>query len=189
MHWHKVPPSNEFNPRKRLGLVHVYTGEGKGKSTAALGLAVRAAGQQLKVMIIHFIKGHKDYGELIIQGKLSPFIEIIQFGTPDYTDLDDPAAMDIYLANQGMEFARKAMRTERPDVMVLDEINTAAAHGLVDLNEVLDFIDNKNQNTELILTGRDAPPELLNAADIVTVMTATRSPYDEDFVPRRGIEH
>lgn len=188
MYWQKRPPK-EFNPKKRLGYVHVYTGEGKGKTSAALGVALRAAGHNMRVLIIHFIKGHKDYGEILSQEKLTPYIEIVQFGIPEPTNLEDPSAMDVYLSQQAFEHARRAMKSNRPDILILDEINPAARHGLVSIKEVLDFIDNKHQQTELILTGRDAPKEFLNAADIVTVMTTTKSPYDDDFVPRRGVEH
>lgn len=188
MHWHKRPKT-EFNPKKRLGLVHVYTGEGKGKTTTALGVALRAAGHQLRVMVIQFIKGHKDYGELLVQDKLNPYIEIVQFGTPEPTDLENPSATETYLAQQGLDYARRAMVMKRPDILILDEINTATHHGLIELEELLDFIDNKHQETELILTGRSAPKDLLNAADIITVMTTTKHPYDEDFKPRKGIEH
>lgn len=188
MYWHKRPPI-EFNPRKRLGLVHVYTGEGKGKTTTALGVALRAAGHQLRVLVVQFLKGHKDYGELLAQEKLNPYIEIVQFGTPEPTDLDNPSATEIYLAQQGLDYARRSMVMKRPDILILDEINTAVHHGLIDTKELLDFIDNKHQQTELILTGRNAPKELLNAADIITVMTTTKHPYDEEFLPRKGVEH
>jgi cob(I)alamin adenosyltransferase len=188
MYWQKRPPE-EFNPKKRLGLVHVYTGEGKGKTSAALGLALRAAGHNMKVLVIQFLKGHKDYGEMLIQERLKPHVEIVQFGTPAPTNLHDPAAMDTYLAKEGLEYARRAMIHDRPDILILDEINTALHHHLLDTNDVLDFLDNKHQQTEVILTGRNAPKELLNAADLVTVMMSTKHPYSDDFLPRKGVEH
>lgn len=188
MHWHKRP-AEEYNPKKRLGYIHVYTGEGKGKTSAALGLALRAAGHNMKILIIQFIKGHKDYGEILAQEKLKPNIEIVQFGTPEKTELNDPGAMDLYIAKEGLDYARKAMVMNRPDILILDEINPAAAHGLIKIKDLLDFLDNKHRETEVILTGRDAPKELLNAADLVTVMTTTKHPYHDDFIPRKGIEH
>lgn len=191
MYWSNTPPENEYNPKKRLGLVHVYTGEGKGKTSAALGTAFRAAGHKLQVLIVQFIKGHKDFGELQAFDSLKPYVDIVQFGTVETTDLHEPSAMDVYVANQGMEFVRKAMVEKRPDVLVLDEINVAMHYGLIKTNEVLDFIDNKHQNTEVLLTGKHAPSAILNAADLVTVMTSTKHPatHDEDFTPRKGIEH
>lgn len=188
MYWHKRPPE-EFNPKKRLGLVHVYTGDGKGKTSTALGVALRAAGHRMHVLVIQFLKGHKDYGELLVQDRLNPYVEIVQFGTPEPTNLHDPSSMDKYLAQEGLDYARRAMVMNRPDILILDEINTAIYHNLIPVHEVLDFIDNKHQETELILTGRNAPKDLLNAADIITVMTSTKHPYDDDFVPRKGIEH
>ncbi len=189
MHWSKTPPKREWNPKKRLGYVHVYTGNGKGKTTAAMGMALRGAGHKLNVLVIQFIKGHKDFGENLMHEALQPYVEIVQFGTPDYTNLEDPSAMDQYLAQKGLEYARNAMVNNRPDILILDEINPAAAHGLIQTTDLLDFIDNKHQETEVVLTGRNAPKEVLNAADLITVMTSTRNPYSQDFEPRRGIEH
>lgn len=188
MYWHKRPHA-ESRPQKRLGKIQVYTGEGKGKTTAALGVGLRAAGHGFRVLMIQFLKGHKDYGELLAFSKLLPHFEIVQFGTPEKTNLAEPNAMDRYIAQQGLAFARKAMVHERPDVLILDEINPAAHHGVINLNELIDFLDNKHQETEVILTGRNAPKELLNAADIVTVMMATKTPYTEEFIPRMGSEH
>ncbi|MBI2411326.1 MAG: cob(I)yrinic acid a,c-diamide adenosyltransferase [Candidatus Kerfeldbacteria bacterium] len=188
MYWHKRP-TNEFNPKKRLGYIHVYTGDGKGKTTAALGVALRAAGAKMNVLVIQFLKGHKDFGELLAHDRLKPYVDIVQFGTPEFTNLHDPSAMDVYLANQGLDYARRAMVMKRPDILILDEVNTAMHHGLIKTTDMLDFLDNKHQETEVILTGRNAPKELLNAADLITVMTTTKSPYGEDFIPRFGVEH
>ncbi len=189
MYWHQRP-DDTIQRKKHLGLIHVYTGEGKGKTTSALGVALRAVGHNLHVLIIQFIKGHKDYGEMLVQERLGPQLQIVQFGTPEPTDLDNPSAMDHYLAQQALDYARKAMVAQRPDILILDEINPALKAGLVEVKEVLDFLDNKHQNTEVILTGRHAPTEILNAADLVTVMTSSKDPYgDADFLPRFGIEH
>lgn len=191
MDWHKRPPHKEHyhQQQKRLGLIHVYTGEGKGKSTTALGIALRAVGHEMRVLIIQFLKGHKDYGEVLVQSRLRPHLEIVQFGTPDPVNLQDPTAMDMYLAKEAMEYARRAMIMKRPDILILDEINPALHHNFLPVQEVLDFLDNKHQNTEVILTGRNAPKDILNAADLITVMTMTKHPYHDGFIPRRGIEH
>lgn len=189
MIWHKRP-KKEFNPKKRLGKIHVYTGDGKGKTSAALGVGMRAAGQNMRVLMIQLLKGHKDSGEMNAHQLLKPYMEIVQFGTTDPVNLEQPSDMDIYLANKALDFAREAMVHNRPDVLIFDEMNPALAHGLVDLPDFLSFLDNKHANTEVIITGHSAPSELLNAADIVTVMRATKGEIDpEEFEPRFGIEH
>lgn len=189
MIWHKRP-KKEFNPKKRLGKIHVYTGDGKGKTSAALGVGMRAAGQNMRVLVIQLLKGHKDAGEMRAHELLRPYMEIIQFGAGDPVNLDAPSDMDMYIANKALEYARNAMVHNRPDLLIFDEMNPALAHGLVDMNEFLDFLDHKHANTEVIITGHSAPSDVLNAADIVTVMRATKGSIDPDeFEPRLGIEH
>lgn len=190
MLWYKRPDDQE-RPTKKLGRIHVYTGDGKGKTTAALGVAMRAMGTGLSVLIIQFLKGHKDYGELRFLNNFSqPGLAIVQFGTTEYTDLEHPAALDLYLATQGLDYARRAMIMRRPNVLVLDEINPAMHYGLIATQDVLDFLDHKHQETEVLLTGRNAPSSILNIADIVTVMNSVKHPYDDPaFTPRYGIEH
>lgn len=185
-------PTNEYNPKKRLGYVHVYTGSGKGKTTAALGVVLRAAGQGHKVTMLQFLKGAKDSGELIAATKLGDNVEIIQFGRADLTDLDNLQAVDGYLASQGLQYARDIMRynRRRPDVLILDELTTAIAYGLLRIEDIVDFLDNRYQNMEIIITGEDAHPALLNLADLVTIMQSTKQYFDYDnFAPRLGIEH
>lgn len=188
MYWYRRP-KEEFNPKKRLGRIHVYTGDGKGKTTAALGVALRAAGQDFRVLIIQFCKGHKDYGELRAIMKYLPNVQLVQYGTVESNNFDSPSDMDKYIASQGFAYAHRAMQTERPDVLILDEINPVLHFGLLPLQEFLTFLSNKHQHTEVILTGRHAPSALLNAADIVTVMTASKRIHDKVFVPRFGIDH
>lgn len=192
MFWYKRPNDAE-RPTKRLGRIHVYTGEGKGKTTAALGVALRSLGAGLSVVMIQFLKGHKDYGELQAQQQYLPEdFEIVQFGTPEKTNLVNPSAIDRYLAQQGFDYARRRVAGPRPNVLILDEMNLVLHHGLIATEDVLDFLDNKHQELEVIFTGRDAPAALLNAADIVTVMQKVKQPHDyddEEFFPRRGIEH
>ncbi len=182
-------PPKEFNPKKRLGLVHVYTGTGEGKTTTALGVALKAVGHNLRVVVIQFLKGHKDYGEMLIQQRLQPQLEVVQFGSTQPVRLETPSGLDLYLAQQGLEYARRVMVLRRPDVLILDEINPVLHHGLLDTKAILDFLDNKHQQTEVILTGEQAPADLLNAADIVSVMTNTKHLQADEFVPRFGIEH
>lgn len=195
---HPKPASNK-HPKKDLGYVHVYTGEGKGKTSAALGVLLRSAGKGHNVLMVQFLKGDKDSGELqavhhlaeAMRNNKKGAIELVQFGREDLLHMDDLQTVDAYFANQAIEFAREALRSKlRPDVLILDELATAVKHGLIPLQDVVDFIDNRHQNTELVITGRDAHPALLNMADLVTVMTPSKHYYNyEQFEPRHGIEH
>lgn len=179
----------EYDSRKRLGYLHVYTGEGKGKTSAALGMLLRAAGQGHRVVMIQFLKGDTEAGELRSVSKLGDDVGIMQFGRADLYSLDQLQAIDGYLANQALNYARELMRKNRPDLLILDEITTAVHHELVALEDVIDFLDNRHQNTEVVLTGRDAHPALLNMADLVTVMQPSKHYFDyENFQPRLGIE-
>ncbi len=179
----------EYNSRKRLGYMHVYTGEGKGKTSAALGMLLRAAGHGHKVVMIQFLKGDTDSGELKSVSKLGNNVGIMQFGRADLESLDRLQAIDGYLANQALNYARELMRKNRPDMLILDEITTAIHHDLLVLEDVIDFLDNRHQNTEVVLTGRNAHPALLNMADLVTIMEPTKHYYNyQGFQPRLGIE-
>lgn len=185
-------PDQTFNPKKHLGYIHVYTGEGKGKTSAALGTLLRAAGQGHMVLMIQFLKGHKDSGEVLAVNQLGDHVQIMQFGRDDLTALDHLQTVDTYLALQALQHARTVMRSrrQRPDVLILDELATAIEHNLVSIEDVVDFLDNRHQNTEIIITGRNAHPALLNMADLVTVMEPTKQYFDyENFEPRIGIEY
>ena len=187
MIYHKKP-KKDINHKKKLGKIHVYTGEGKGKTTAALGLALRGAGHNLNTLVIQFLKGDKDSGEFKVQG-LIPNIKIVQFGTSEPVNLNNPSAMDVYYAKEALNYARKIQALDRPDILILDEINPAIHHGLISLEEVLDFLDNKHQWMEVVLTGRDAHPEILNRAHLVTSMYPVKHYYDDNFEARFGIDH
>ena len=183
-------PIKEYNPKKNLGYLHIYTGEGKGKTTAALGALLRAAGQGHKVLMIQFLKGHKDAGEVLAVQQMGDHVELIQFGRDDLLSLDDLQTIDAYFANQAINYARDAMRRNRPDILILDEIMAAINSELIELADVVDFLDNRHQETEVILTGAQAHPVLLNMADLITVMDPIKDYYDrESFQPRLGIEH
>lgn len=184
-------PKKQSNPKKNLGYVHVYTGEGKGKTSAALGLLLRAAGQGHRVLMIQFLKGHKDAGEFLAFQNLGDHVEIVQFGRADLASLEAVQAVDAYFASQGLNYAREAVRgKKRPDVLILDEITSAVHHGLLPVEAVVDFLDHRHRNTEVILTGAEAHPALLNMADLVTVMYPAKHYFDyEQFEPRLGIEH
>jgi cob(I)alamin adenosyltransferase len=170
------------------GLIQVYTGLGKGKTTAALGLALRAAGQSLKVYIIQFMKGWSNYGELVSVKKL-PSITLRQFGRPEFVDKDHPDPEDIRQAHQALEHARQVILGGQYDVVILDEINVALDFGLISLGEVLSLLDAKPEKVELVLTGRYAHPEVVKRADLVTEMLDIKHPYAEGITGRRGIEY
>ena len=176
--------------RKRLarGMVHVYTGNGKGKTTAALGLALRALGWGLKVYMIQFMKGDPKYGELQAAKNLPDFV-IRQYGRPDFVDRKNPSQEDLRLAQEGLAHAQEIVAMGRYDLVILDEINVALNFKLIDLQEVLRLIDGKPQETELVLTGRYAPQQIVQAADLVTEMREVKHYFQLGRKPRNGIEH
>lgn len=183
-------PVKSSDSKKKLGYVHVYTGEGKGKTSAALGILLRAAGQGHRVLMIQFLKGDKQSGEMLAVQQLGTNVEIMQFGRSDLDSLETLQAVDAYFAEQALQYARESMRSSRPDVLIMDELTTAVNKELIRIEDVVDFLDNRHQNTEIIITGRDAHPALLNMADLVTVMEPTKDYFQyQNFESRLGIEH
>ena len=176
--------------RKRLekGLTQVYTGDGKGKTSAAFGLALRAIGRGLKVYVIQFIKGGFDYGELHIVDRL-PNLTLRAFGRGRFITSEGPTEEDIEQAREALELAWKVVKSGEYDVVILDEINVALHYKLIDLKEVLRLIEEKPKHVELILTGRKAPMELVAKADLVTEMLEIKHPYQQGMAPRLGIEY
>ena len=170
------------------GLVQVYTGTGKGKTSAAFGLVLRAAGRGLKVCIVQFIKGGFDYGELYIVDKL-PGVRLQAFGRGKFVSQLKPDEDDIRLAHEGLKAAEDALSSREYDVVVLDEVNVALDLGLIEARRVLQLIENKPAQTELVLTGRNAPKEIIEAADLVTNMVEIKHPYNIGFKARKGIEY
>ncbi len=172
----------------RKGLVQILTGDGKGKTTAALGTVIRALGRGLKVYIVVFMKGDYPYGEWNILSKL-PNVSIARFGFRAFTDPANIKPEEIEQAKQALAAARKAMLSGNYDLVILDEVNVAVAWKLVELDEVIKLIRDKPQNVELILTGRHADRELVKMADLVTEMLKIKHPYDEGMLAREGIEY
>ncbi len=170
------------------GYVQVYTGKGKGKTTAALGLALRAAGCGLKTYIGQFLKG-QDYGELASVKKLSPFITIEQFGRKGFVHVtENPDKEDFQRAEHGLEKCFKAMKSGQYQIIVLDEINVAVHFKLLTENQVHRFLDEKPEGIEVILTGRYAPESFLDRADLVTEMKEIKHYYKRGVQARKGIE-
>ena len=170
------------------GLIQVYTGNGKGKTTAALGLALRAVGHGLKVLFIQFMKGNIDYGELESSKKLSPYLTIKQMGRETFVSKANPDPIDIKLAQDGFALAKKAISNEEYSIVILDEINVAIDYGLIPLSDLLHLLDTKPKGIELILTGRNAKPEIIDKADLVTEMVERKHYYKKGVSARKGIE-
>ncbi len=171
-----------------MGWVHLYTGDGEGKSTAALGLALRAIGHGKKVIVIEFMKGRKDIGEFKVQNKLKPYYEIYQFGRKEFVDLKNPDVIDIDLARKGLNFAKQMLK-KKPFLLILEEINLAVHIGLLRIEDVLQFLKEVPKETNVILTGRKAPRELIQVADLVTEMKEIKHPYYQGVEGRKGIDY
>ena len=169
------------------GLIQVYTGDGKGKTTCALGLAFRAVGQGFKVHIIHFMKG-RDTGEARAAARLAPDLTLRYFGRPGLVNLQSPAPEDLDLIREGWDLARQVVHSGDYDLVVLDEINLALAYGLIPLEEALQALRQRPAWVEVVLTGRQAPPELVELADLVTEMRPVKHYYTAGVRARRGIE-
>ena len=174
--------------RLEKGLVQVYTGDGKGKTSAAFGLALRAVGRGLKVYVIQFIKGGFDYGELYVVERL-PNFRLKAFGRGKFVTDVPPTTDDVKLAKEAFKLAREVVGSGEYDIVVLDEINVALHLKLIGINEVVDLIKRKPKHVELVLTGRSAPPEIIELADLVTEMREVKHPYIKGVPPRKGIEY
>jgi len=170
------------------GTVQVYTGNGKGKTTAALGLALRAAGHGYRTYIGQFMKG-QHYGELVSLKRLSSWIQLEQFGRKSFLHVTkDPKPGDIRRARRGLQRCLKAMRSGRYRIIVLDEVNVALYFNLLDEKDVLSFLDRRPADVEVVLTGRYAPPAILRRADLVTEMKEKKHYYRKGLAARDGIE-
>ena len=173
---------------KDRGLVMVITGNGKGKTTAAFGQALRAIGQNYNVFVLQFMKGRK-YGEIIAAEKYLPRLTIRMSGLDSFVMRDNPAAIDIELAKKGLDTARKAIMSGKYDMVVLDEINVALDFKLISLKEVIDLIKNKPPAVNLILTGRYAPEGIIKLADTVSEVKEIKHHYAAGIKDRAGIEY
>ena len=170
------------------GLIQVYTGDGKGKTTAALGLALRAAGCGLRTYMGQFMKGQQ-YGELAGARLLAPYLTIEQYGQPSFVHVHQATPEDIRMAHEGLDKARAAMLSGQYAIIVLDEVCVALHFELLTLDEVLSILDEKPTGVELVLTGRRAPEALLDRADLVTEMREVKHPYAKGVQARQGIEY
>ncbi len=177
--------SDEIDGR---GLVQVFTGDGKGKTTAALGTILRAAGHGLRVFVVFFLKGNYDRGEYDSLAKL-PDVTVTGFGL---RRLIDPAKVDpedIRQAKLALEAAHEAAASGKYDLVVLDEVNVAVEYRLIELDDVIDLVKRKPESVELILTGRYADNRIIEIADLVTEMVNVKHPYEKGISARKGIEY
>jgi cob(I)alamin adenosyltransferase len=170
------------------GLVQVFTGNGKGKTTAALGTILRAAGHGLKTFIVFFMKGDYAYGEFESLLKL-PNVKILKSGFRQFTDPLNIKPEEKEQAAVALVATAKAVNSGRYDLVVLDEVNVALEYKLIELDDVIKLIANKPANVELILTGRYADDRMLDMADLVTEMVKVKHPFDKGIKARQGIEY
>jgi len=169
------------------GLVQVYTGDGKGKTTSALGLALRAVGRGFKVLMIQFLKGEES-GERIAALRLAPEFTIRYFGRCGLIRKDQPNPQDVAEARAALALAQQSISSGEYDLVILDEINVALYFKLLTVAEVLDLIKSRPAHVEVVLTGRYAPPEIIAAADLVTEMKNLKHYYHRGILAREGIE-
>lgn len=169
------------------GCVQVYTGDGKGKTTASLGLALRAVGRGLNVCMFQFIKGGGLYGEHLAAQKLAPLLTIIQSGKPGWVNTKD-ITEDRKLAQKALIEVQQLLVSGKFDLFICDEINGAVGFGLLDVEQVLELIRIKPKFTELVLTGRSADQRVIDAADLVTEMREIKHYYRAGIPARTGIE-
>ena len=184
----KLRETRVIGKEQRRGLIHVYTGDGAGKTSAALGRALRAVGGGEKVLIVQFLKGWKTIGEYKIAERLGPEYEIHQFGTTKFVNLENPSAKTLERAEAGLEYVRERLRTDPPDVLVLDEINYACGWGLLKTSDVLEVLDSAPENCYIILTGRRAPPEFIERATIASEIVDLKERGEYEKTAQRGVE-
>ena len=168
-------------------MIYLFTGEGGGKTVAALGLALRSVGHRRKVVVVQFMKGRKDVGEFKAARRLSPYLKVHQFGRKGFVDPRRPSQEDRELARRGFEFAQKAIK--KADLLILDEINLALAFGLLSLKEVVAFLRKVPRSKDVVLTGRRASSRLYRLADGVSVVKKVKHVFDKGVVARKGIEY
>lgn len=171
------------------GLVMVYTGDGKGKTTAALGLALRQVGWGRKVLFLQFMKGEGNvYGEKIAAEKFLPLLELEQWGRDEFVNLSNPDSIDVDMAQKAIERAKQAAQSQGYGLLVLDEICVAMACGLVSVDQVIELLADKPEELDIILTGRYCPDRILEFADMVSEVKEIKHHYAEGIGARKGIE-
>jgi len=170
--------------------VIVYTGKGKGKTTAALGMALRAIGHDYTICMIQFIKGSWHYGEMSSSKRLEPEFELTAVGKGFVGILDDKTPKEIHqkIAKEALEIAKQKILSEKYNIIILDEINYAVNLGLADVGDVLDLIKIKPQKVTLVLTGNHVKQQIIDAADLVTEMREIKHPFQKGIRAKKGID-
>lgn len=168
------------------GYIQVYTGNGKGKTTAAFGLSLRAVGAGKRVFFAQFVKG-KHYSEIEAVQRFLPAITVKQYGRGCFI-VNAPTQADIDMARQGLEEVSRVIASGKYDVVILDEANIAMHYQLFTVNELINIIESKPEETEIIITGRNAPPQLVEIADLVSEMREVKHYYTQGVDARIGIE-
>ena len=183
--------SQIINNMGKDGLVIVYTGKGKGKTTAALGMALRAVGHDRRICMIQFIKGSWHYGEMTSSKLLEPQFELVAVGKGFVGILDDksPREEHVKIAQEAVQISREKIQSKKYDIIILDEINYAVNLGLVEVNDVLDLIKIKPSTLHLVLTGNYARDEIINVADLVTEMKEVKHPFQVGIKAKKGIDY
>ncbi len=169
-----------------MGYLQVYTGNGKGKTTAAFGLAMRAAGRGKRVCIIQFMKPDKGYGEQVSARKLG--IEVYPMGSNRFVNKKNPREEDVEMARRALELAREKLKSGY-DLLILDELNVAIDFNLISLEDALKLLENIPDETEVVVTGRYARKEMIERADLVTEMCEVKHYYTKGVMAREGIEY
>ena len=172
------------------GLTIVYTGKGKGKTTAALGIALRATGYKKKICMIQFIKGSWHYGEMESSKRLEPEFEMVAIGKGFVGIIDDKSPKEDHqeIAKEAIRISNEKIQSAKYDIIILDEINYAVNLNLISLDDVLDLIKSKPENVDLVLTGNYAKEEVIEAADLVTEMKEIKHPFQKGIKAKEGID-
>ena len=177
-----------MNEKTKKGLIIVNTGDGKGKTTAALGTAFRALGYDYKVCMIQFIKGSWHYGELDAAKKFPENFEILPMGE-GFTWKTKDKERDTLVAERTWEACKEKIQSGKYKIVVLDEINIAFKYNYLNVKEIVNFLKNKPKDLHIILTGRNAPPEIIEIADMVTEMKEIKHPFKSGVKAQKGIEY
>lgn len=169
-------------------MLQVYTGTGKGKTTAALGVALRASSYGMKTLMLSFLKDDPEYGEARAAKSL-PWFTLRQVGRDAFVNFRNPDPIDLKMCRDGWEEAKEAISSLAADIIILDELNIVLATQMLPTQEVVDFLKQYKSTVEIIMTGRGAPPELVAIADLVTDMSEVKHYFHKGVGSRNGIDH